>query len=104
MVFNCLDGYFIHPVKQSLAETLQRRKGGGAVATISPSGLGRTTDQQNFRRILMTVLFEDGERDLGTALTMAKRQYYDTYGSNYLVGTMTLFGDPAMRLPLAATP
>ena len=102
MVFNCLDGYFIYPSKQSLAETLQRRQGGGAVAAISPSGLGITPDQQNFRRILMTVLFKDGVRDLGTALTKTKRQYYDTYGPNYLIGTMTLFGDPAMRLPQAA--
>jgi hypothetical protein len=104
MVFNCLDGYFIHPATQSLAETLQRRQGGGAVAAISPSGLGITSDQQNFRRILMTVLFKDGGvRDLGTALTVTKRQFYDTYGPNYLIGTMTLFGDPAMRLPQAGT-
>ena len=104
MVFNCLDGYFIYPTKQSLAETLQRRQGGGAVAAISPSGLGITPDQQNFRSILMSVLFEAGVPDIGTALTKTKRQYYDTYGPNYLIGTMTLFGDPAMQLPLAATP
>ena len=105
MVFNCLDGYFIHPQpsRQGLAETLQRQPGGGAVAAISPSGLGLTSDQQNFRKILMTVLFKDGVRDLGTALTKTKRQFYATYGPNYLIGTMTLFGDPAMQLPQAAT-
>ena len=74
MGFSCLDGYFIHlSDEQSLAETLQRRQGGGAVATISPSGLGLTIDQQNFRQILMTVLFKDGVRDLGTALTKTKQ-------------------------------
>ena len=105
MVFNCLDGYFIHPQpsRQGLAEMLQRQSGGGTVAAISPSGLGITQHQQAFRRILMTVLFKDGVRDLGTALIETKRQFYATYGPNYLIETMTLFGDPAMQLPQAMT-
>jgi hypothetical protein len=105
MVFNCLDGYFIHPLpsRQGLAETLQRQPGGGAVAAISPSGLGITQDQQAFRKILMTILFKDNVRDLGTALTETKRQFYATNGPNYLIETMTLFGDPAMQLPQAVT-
>ena len=51
----------------------------------------------------MTVLFKDGVRDLGTALIETKRQFYATYGPNYLIETMTLFGDPAMQLPQAMT-
>lgn len=101
MVFNCLDGYFMHPdpTDQGLAEVLQRRPGGGVVAAISPSGLGLTQDQHSFRKILMTNLFKNGVRDLGTALARTKRQFYDAYGPNYLIETMILFGDPAMQLP-----
>jgi len=103
--FNCLDGYFIHPQlsRQSMAETFQRQPGGGAVATISPTGLGLTDDQNAFRQILMTVMFKENVRELGRALTLAKQRYYATYGPNYLIETMTLFGDPALRLPEAET-
>lgn len=101
MTFNCLDGYFAHtdPTLNSIAEMMQRHAGGGSIAAISPSGLGLTSDQQNFRKILMDVLFKDGVREMGRALTVAKRQYAQVFGPRYLVQTMGLFGDPALRLP-----
>jgi hypothetical protein len=99
MTFNCLDGYFAHPVTFSLAETMQRHAGGGSIAAISPSGLGLTADQHEFRKLLMNVMFKENVRELGTALTIAKRQYYQLFGNDYLIQTMTLFGDPALRLP-----
>ncbi len=99
MTFNCLDGYFAHPVTFSLAETMQRHAGGGSIAAISPSGLGLTADQHEFRKLLMDVMFKENVRELGTALTIAKRQYYQLFGNDYLIQTMTLFGDPALRLP-----
>ncbi len=101
MTFDCLDGYFAHPdpTLDSLAETMQRHAGGGSIAAISASGLGITNDQLNFRIFLMDVLFRDGVRELGRALTIAKRQYYQVFGPNYQIQTMTLFGDPALRLP-----
>lgn len=101
MTFNCLDGYFAHtdPALNSIAEVMQRHAGGGSIAAISPSGLGLTRDQQNFRKILMNVMFKDDVRELGRALTIAKRQYAQVFGANYLIPTMSLFGDPALRLP-----
>jgi len=99
MTFNCLDGYFAYPARPSIAETMQRQVGGGSIAAISPSGLGLTPDQQRFRQILMDVLFRDGVQELGRALTLTKDRYYQQYGWNYLLGTMMLYGDPAMRLP-----
>ncbi len=101
MTFNCLDGYFAHtdPTLASIAEVMQRHAGGGSIAAISPSGLGITRDQRNFRKILMNVMFKDNVRELGRALTVAKRQYAQVFGANYLIPTMTLFGDPALRLP-----
>ena len=99
MSFNCLDGYFAVPRIDSLAEAMQRKLGGGAVALISPSGLGRTTDQQRFRKVLMNVMFAQGVREIGAALTVTKRQYTQMYGPDYMISTMMLYGDPAMRLP-----
>ncbi len=99
MTFNCLDGYFAYPGRPSIAETMQRQSGGGSIAAISPSGLGMTTDQQRFRQILMDVLFREGVQELGRALTITNDHYYQQYGWNYLIATMMLYGDPAMRLP-----
>jgi hypothetical protein len=101
MTFNCLDGYFAHtdPGQQSIAEVMQRWPAGGAVAAISPSGLGVVYDQQNFRSILMDVIFNQGIRETGVALQRAKQQFYWRYGSNYLLYTLSLYGDPALMLP-----
>ena len=101
MTFNCLDGYFAHPVPASfsMAELMQRHAGGGSVAAISPSGLGTTSDQLAFRKILLDVMFTDNVREVGRALTIAKTQFGQVYGKHYLIDTVTLFGDPAMRLP-----
>ena len=103
MVFNCKDGNFFYPQagRQSVAELMQRQEGGGAVAAISPSGDGITPHQQAFRKILMTVMFQENVREIGKALVLAKRRYHDQNGAQYLIETMTLFGDPAMRLPTA---
>jgi hypothetical protein len=105
MTFNCLDGYFAHtqPNRTSIAETMQRRAGGGSVAAISPSGLGTTDEQLAFREVLLTVMFKENVRDTGRALTIAKQRFAQTYGVHYLTQTMMLFGDPALRLPAGTT-
>ncbi len=104
MTFNCLDGYFAYPGNPSLAELMQRQSGGGSVAAISPSGLGYTDDQHVFRDILMQVIFEEDVRELGRALTITKQRYQETYARGnrylaYLIATMMLYGDPALRIP-----
>lgn len=109
MTFNCLDGYFAHPDagQSSIAEVMLRRSGGGSILAISPSGLGAAPDQQNLRRILMDVIFREGVREMGMALTVAKQRFYAAYGADprthYLLYTQTLYGDPALRIPAAAT-
>lgn len=101
--FNCFDGYFTYSSStyQSLAETMFRQAGGGSVAAIAPSGEGLTNDQTAFRKILLDTLFKDGVRELGRAFLIAKQTYSGTYGVNYYVYEMNLFGDPAMRLPVS---
>ena len=105
MSFDCRDGNFFYPQEgfQSIAELMQRQQGGGAIAAISPSSDGVSPDQQAFRRILMTVMFTENVREIGKALDLSKRRYAAQNGARYLIEGVTLFGDPAMRLPLAAT-
>jgi hypothetical protein len=101
MTFNCLDGYFVHvsPSAFSMAELMLRQSGGGSVAAISPTGLGTTDVQHEFRKLLLNVMFKDNVREMGRALTIAKQQFYQLRGAHYLIETVTYFGDPALRLP-----
>ena len=105
MSFNCLDGWFMDPKPsyQALAEVQQRQPGGGAIAAISPTGEGVTPDQQAFRGILMTVMFRETCARSARPSTWRNAATSLQAGARYLIETMTLFGDPAMRLPLAAT-
>jgi len=83
-----------------MAESMLRYANGGSAAAISPTGLGMTYDQQQFRKLLMDILFQEGERELGSALLATKQRFESTYGylPHYLVSTVSLFGDPAMML------
>jgi hypothetical protein len=107
MTFNCLDGYFVYPVPSSfsMAELMLRHPGGGSVAAISPTGLGTTDVQHEFRKVLLDVMFKQNVREMGRALTIAKQQYAtrptppNPAPAAYLIDTMTFFGDPALRLP-----
>jgi len=99
ITFNCLDGYFAYPGTPAIAELMQRLPGGGSIAAISPAGLGIPSEQQAFRQILMDVLFRDGVRELGRALTITKGRFRDRYGANHLLDTIMLYGDPALQLP-----
>jgi hypothetical protein len=100
MTSNCLDGYFAYPGTPGMAETMVLRQGGGSVAAFSPTGRGILPDHLNFSELLMTTLFRDDVQELGRALQLAEEQYYRLYGDSYLLATMMLYGDPAMRLPL----
>ena len=99
ITFNCLDGYFAYPGTPAIAELMQRLPGGGSIAAISPAGLGIPSEQQAFRQILMEVLFRDGVRKLGRALTITKGRFRARYGANHLPDTIMLYGDPALQLP-----
>lgn len=101
--YNCLDGYFAYPGTPSIAETMLRKADAGSIAAISPTGLGTTNVQAQFRATLMDVLFHDDVRVLGDALLIAKQRFYQQMGEHYLIETMTLFGDPTLQLPAGLT-
>ncbi len=102
MTFNCLDGYFAHPSPSyfAMAEEMVRYDNGGSVAALSPTGLGLSYDEHNFRQLLLDIIYKDNIRSLGDVLLQTKQRFRTTYGyePKYLLDTMSLFGDPALLL------
>ncbi len=119
---DCLDGYWIHGKDQGLIEELLRAAGKGAVAAFSPTGLGVASGHDVLHRGFYTAfsptglgvasghdvlhrgfytaIFRDGVRQLGPITLFAKLALYDTQSHHDLIHTFTVFGDPALPLPL----
>lgn len=95
---DCLDGYWIYPNRASLAETLVRTDGRGAVAAFGPTGLGVASGHDILHRGLYDGLFKEGMATLGAATIYAKMGLFQS-GAHYdLIHTFVLFGDPALRV------
>ncbi|MCS6842792.1 MAG: C25 family cysteine peptidase [Caldilineales bacterium] len=107
VTLNCLDGYFVHgnPGLQSVAEEMLRHPGGGSVAAWSPTGLGTTYIENILNMGLLEAFFQLDIRRIGPATMHAKAHLYNIIGDSTpyetaLLHTMTVFGDPALRLSL----
>jgi hypothetical protein len=105
----CSEGYFIFPIAQgfnypSLAESLVRASGKGAIASFSPAGFGLASGHDLLAQGLYKAFFSDGTTQFGRATTFAK-YYLDANGPGYLdlIDTYNLFGDPASRLKMPPT-
>jgi hypothetical protein len=96
----CLDGYWIYPSSPGLMETMLRAANGGMVASFSPTGLGVSTGHDTLERGLLTAVFQQGTSRLGAAALAGKVALFDTDANLDLVDTFTVFGDPALRLPV----
>jgi hypothetical protein len=100
----CQEGYFINPKASgynypSLAESLVRADGKGAIASFSPTGFGLASGHDLLSQGLYTAIFRDGITQLGPATTAAKYFLYSKGGGFLdLLDTYMLFGDPATRL------
>lgn len=105
----CAEGYFIFPKAQgfnypSLAESLVRANGKGAIASFSPTGFGLSNGHDVLAQGLYQAIFSNGTLQLGPATTFAK--YYlnaNSSGFRDLLDTYLLFGDPATRLKISPT-
>ncbi len=94
----CLNGYFVDPVLESLAEALLNDPQGGAVAAWASSGLTDPEwqflmDQALFQR-LFTTSSSGQSLTLGEVMVQAKAAVPD----RDIRRTWILFGDPSMRL------
>jgi hypothetical protein len=95
VAMNCLNGLF-HGIydEESLAETLLRTEGGGAVAAWASSGVTDSTIQAPVNQELFRLLFSDPTLTVGQAVVAAKRVVSDPDVRRSWI----FFGDPALRL------
>jgi len=99
----CYDGYYHGLNSSSLAESIVRIEGKGAVASWSGTGLGVAQGHDELNRGFFEALFQDGKRTIGEA-TMAGKQRLATGGAHLdLLDTYLLFGDPALQLSQTPT-
>ena len=97
----CKDGYFIEPyvsAGHSLAESLVRADGRGAVAAWAPTGMGVSTGHDLLDRGFFDAVFEGGVTTVGEAALAGKQRLFDGHFALDLLDTYHLFGDPALRI------
>jgi len=95
----CLDGFFYHPEKDSLAEQLLFKSGGGIIAGIVPTGLSVPPPQEALMRGLLGELSASPAPALGEALMRAKRALPADFPEyREVIQTFVLLGDPALTI------
>jgi hypothetical protein len=95
VAMTCLNGYFHDPFPaESLAESLLKAEGGGAIAVWASSGLTRPEGQSLMNKKLIPLLFDGKSRTLGEATVKAKTATKD----QDVRRTWILFGDPTTKL------
>ncbi|RME99733.1 MAG: hypothetical protein D6768_14385, partial [Chloroflexi bacterium] len=98
---NCLNGYFIHKISRSMAETFLGEAGKGAAAVWAPTGTGRPGYHSALIGKFYDQIFQHDVYPLGAATTQAKLQAFAVSSlAGELLQTFVLFGDPAMELGL----
>jgi hypothetical protein len=95
ITMTCLNGFFHDPFPtESLAETLLKAEGGGAIAVWASSGLTEPEGQSLMNKELILLLFDGTSRTLGEATAKAKEATTD----QDVRRTWILFGDPTTKL------
>jgi hypothetical protein len=98
ITLNCLNGYFVAPSFNSLAESLLKVEGRGAIASFSPSGLSLDGPAHQYHRALMAELTSGQHQRLGDAVLAAQKAYAQTGLMPELLSVYHLLGDPAMKI------
>jgi hypothetical protein len=95
ITMTCLNGYFHDPFPtESLAESLLKAGGGGAIAVWASSGLTDPEGQALMNKKLISLLFDGTAMTLGEATVKAKAATENMDVRR----TWILFGDPTTRL------
>ncbi len=96
VMMTCLNGYFQDAMNESLAESLLKSGGGGAVAVWASSGLTLPQEQTVMNQELYRLLFSSRGRALSLGDLM--RQAKASVGDSDIRRSWILLGDPTMRL------
>ena len=94
VTMTCLNGYYQDPVLDSLAESLMKAAGGGAIAVWASSGMTEPGGQIVINQELYRTIFNSAPRTLGEATLKAKA----VAASQDIRRTWVLFGDPTTKL------
>ncbi len=93
----CLDGFFYHPQKDSLAEALLFESEGGIVAGLVPTGLSMPGAQETLMTAFFAEWFSSPAPTLGEAMLRAKQKVAtDAPDVREVIETFGLLGDPAL--------
>ncbi len=92
--------YPTRPWNVCITEDLMRVEGGGAIACFVPSGPGVTTIHRRISGALRRVLFDDGLRQMGEVVMLAKARYGIQRHPRELLYMYVLLGDPAIELQM----
>ena len=98
LTMNCLNGYFIAPFYESLAEGFLKAPGKGTIAAFSPSGLSLDGPAHLYHRAVMQEITSGQHQRLGDAILAAQKTYAQTGAFPELLSVYHLFGDPALRI------
>ena len=78
LTMNCLNGYFIAPFYESLAEGFLKAQGKGTIASFSPSGLSLDGPAHLYHRAVMQEITSGQHQRLGDAILAAQKTYAQT--------------------------
>jgi hypothetical protein len=98
LTFNCLNGYFVAPNYDSLAEAFLKAEGRGTIGAFSPSGLSLDGPAHQFHRAFMAEIVSGEHERLGDAVLAAQAAYADTGLMPELLAVYHLFADPGMEI------
>ncbi|MCG6923142.1 MAG: DUF2341 domain-containing protein [Acidobacteria bacterium] len=98
LTFNCLNGYFVAPNYDSLAEAFVKAEGRGTIGAFSPSGLSLDGPAHQFHRALMEEITRGGHERLGDAVLAAEADYAETGLMPELLAIYHLLADPGMKI------
>jgi hypothetical protein len=98
LTFNCLNGYFVAPNYDSLAEAFMKVEGRGTIGAFSPSGLSLDGPAHRFHRALVAEIVGGDHERLGDAVLAAQAAYAATGLMPELLAVYHLFADPGLRL------
>ena len=96
LTFNCLNGYFVAPNYDSLAEAFMKAEGRGTIGAFSPSGLSLDGPAHRFHRALMDEIVNGDHERLGDAILAAQAAYAETGIMPELLAIYHLLADPAV--------